>query len=207
MLSPIVYRRSRSAIVVSVAAVFSFVLLPWMAVAQEAYLVTTSDGSLSAYNLATNNLIEMTTAGLGKGNVTVGPNQRLAFISGGDYISVIDLAIQREVQHVLGYYGNQGPLAFTPDGRYLLSFDTIYAPNFPAALDVFDAASLHLVHQVPLASALGTGALYDPVGSLVIVGQKVYIAPQNPDPNTPTMAVVDLQTFQASAIPIQQYVV
>jgi hypothetical protein len=204
MLSPVVYRTTRSTIVVSLAAVFFLVLLPVMAMAQEAYLVTAAGGSsLSAYDLATNNLIETITAGLGKSNVAVGPNQRLAFISGGDYISVIDLALQREIMHNFSYYAAGGPLVFTPDGQYLLVFDTVnLPPNFPAALDVLDAASLQLVHQVPLASVLGSAALYDPVGSIVVVGHKAYIAPQFPDVNTPTMAVVDLQTFQASAISI-----
>jgi hypothetical protein len=55
MLSPVVYRTIRSMIVVSLAAVFFLVLLPVMAMAQEAYLVTAADGSLSAYDLATNN--------------------------------------------------------------------------------------------------------------------------------------------------------
>ena len=203
MLSPVVYRKTRSPIVVSLAAVFFFVLLPLMAMAQEAYLVTADDGSLSAYDLSTNNLIETTTAGLGKNSVAVGPNQRLAFISKRNYISVIDLAIQREIQHTFSYYVAGGPLVFTPDGQYLLVFDSVnLPPSFPAALDVLDAANLQLVHQVPLQSVLGSAALSFPVGSIVLVGHKVYIAPQFPDPNTPTMAVVDLQTFQASAIPI-----
>ena len=203
MLSPVVYRTTRSMIVVSLAAVFFLVLLPVMAMAQEAYLVTAADGSLSAYDLATNNLIETTTAGLGKSNVAVGPNQRLAFISGGNYISVVDFSIQREIQHNFSYYVAGGPLVFTPDGQYLLTFDSVnQPPSFPAALDVLDAASLQLVHQVPLESVLGSAALYFPVGSIVVVGHKAYIAPRYPDANTPTMAVVDLQTFQASAITI-----
>jgi hypothetical protein len=204
MLSPVVYRTTRSTIVVSLAAVFFLVLLPVMAIAQEAYLVTAADGSLSAYNLATNNLIETTTAGLGKGSVTVGPNQRLAFISGVDYISVLDLSIQREIQHVLGYFLESGPMVFTPDGRYLLAVDnsTYVAPGYVDTLDVFDAASLQLLHQVRLDTVLGTVAYNIPLGSLVVVGQKVYIAPQYPDLNTPAMAVVDLQTLHASAITI-----
>ena len=203
MLSPLVYRTTRSRIVVSLAAICSFVLLSLTAIAQESYLVTAADGSLSAYNLATNNLIETTTAGLGKDNVTVGPNQRLAFISGGNYISVVDLAIQREILHNFTYFVAGEPLVFTPDGQYLLAFDTVNdPPNFPVALDVLDAASLQLVHQVPLGTVLGSAGFSFPVGSIVVVGHKAYIAPQSPDPNTPTAAVVDLQTFQASAIPI-----
>ncbi len=66
MFSPVFHRSTRSTIVVCLAAVFFFVLLPSMAMAQEAYLVTAADGSLSAYNLATNNLIETTKAGLSK---------------------------------------------------------------------------------------------------------------------------------------------
>jgi len=202
MLSPLVYRTTLYRTVVALAAVL-FVVLPSMAIAQESYLVTAADGSLSAYNLATNNLIETTTAGLGKYYTAVGPNQRLAFIAGGDYISVIDLAIQREIQHNFNYYVANGPLVFTPDGQYLITFDSVYEPpNFPAALDILDAASLQLLHQIPLTPILGNGALGFPVGSLVVVGHKVYIAPQYTDQSTPTMAVVDLQTFQASAIPI-----
>ncbi len=204
MFSPFVYRTTRSRIVVSLTTVFVLLLLPSAAMAQEAYLVTAVDGSLSAYNLATNNLIETTTAGLGKGSVTVGPNQRLAFVSGGNYISVIDLAVQREILHNLGYFIESSPMVFTPDGRYLLAVDNsdYEAPNYLDELDVFDAASLQLLQQVHLGAVLGIGAYSIPLGSLVVVGQKVYIAPQNTDPNTPTAAVVDLQTFQASAIPI-----
>jgi len=203
MLSPVVYRTTRSMIVVSLAAVFFLVLLPVMAMAQEAYLVTAAGGSLSAYDLATNNLIETTTAGLGKSYVAVGHNQRLAFTPDGGYMSVIDLAIQREIQRLPGYYLG-GPLVFTPDGRYLLAIDnnTYVDPYYVDTLDVFDAASLQLLYQVRLDTVLGTASYGLPLGSLVVVGQKVYIAPQYPDANTPTAAVVDLQTFQASAIPI-----
>ena len=203
MLSPFVYRKRRSTITLALAVVFCFALLCSMAMAQESYLVTAADGSLSAYNLATNSLIETTTAGLSKGSLTVGPNPRLAFISGGNYFSVIDLAIQREILHDFNYYVGAGPLVFTPDGQYLLTFDSVnQPPNFPAALDILDAASLQLVQQVPLASVLGVGALSYPVGSIVVVGHKAYIAPQYTDQTTPTMAVVDLQTFQASAVAI-----
>lgn len=204
MLSPIVYSKTRPAIVISLAAIFLFVLLPSTATGQEAYLVTATDGSLSTYNLANNNLIETTSAGLGKGYVAVGPNPRLAFTTGGDYISVIDLSIQREIQHALGYFLETNPMVFTPDGRYLLSIENsdYEAPFYLDELDVFDAASLQLLHQVHLADVLGIAAQGTPLGSLVVVGQKVYIAPQYTDPDTPTMAVVDLQTFQATAIPI-----
>jgi hypothetical protein len=203
MLSPAVHRRTFSDIVASLGAVFFFVLLPSMAMAQEAYLVTAGDGSLSAYNLASNSLIESTSAGLGKSYVVTGPNQRLVFTVSGAYISVIDLAIQREIQNNWNYYVALGPMTFTPDGQYLLTFDTTYqSGNFPAAIDVLNAATLQLVHQVSLAAALRAAATHAPLGWMVLVGHKVYIAPQAPDPNTPTMAVVDLQTLQASAIPI-----
>ena len=104
----------------------------------------------------------------------------------------------------MGYFLESGPMVFTPDGRYLLAVDnsTYVAPNYVDTLDVFNAASLQLIHQVRLDTVLGTAAYYIPLGSLVVVGHKVYIAPQFPDANTPTMAVVDLQTFQASAISI-----
>jgi DNA-binding beta-propeller fold protein YncE len=203
MSSPIVYSKTRPVILTSLVAVFVVLVLQCAVMAQEAYLVSGVDGSLSAYNLATNSLIETTSAGLGKGNITVGPNQRLAFIATGNYISVIDLAIQRELQHTYAYYVAGGRLVFTPDGRYLLSFDTAnQPPDFPVALDVFDAASMQLLHQISLESVLGSAAFTYPVGSIVVVGHKAYIAPQAPDQTSPRMAVVDLQTFQASAIPI-----
>jgi hypothetical protein len=203
MLSPVAYHKPRCTIAVSLATVFVLVLLPSITMAQEAYLVTAADGSLSAYNLATNNLIETTAAGLGKSYVAVGPNQRLAFTSNSGYgTSVIDLAIQREILRNLTYYV-AGPLVFTPDGRYLLTIDNIYeAPNYVDALDVIDAASLQLVRQVRLDTVLGVGSYNFPLGSIVVVGQKVYLAPQYTDPDTPTAAVVDLQSFQASPIPI-----
>jgi hypothetical protein len=191
-------------ILASLAAVFVLVLLQSAAMAQESYLVSAVDGSLSAYNLSTNSLIESTTAGLSKGNVTVGPNPRLAFVTGGSLISVIDLAVQREIQHTYNYFVAGAPVVFTPDGRYLLAFDTegTDPPDFPVVLDVFDAASMQLLQRVSLDAVLGSATLTYPVGSMVVVGHKVYITPTNPDATTPTMAVVDLSTFTASAIPI-----
>jgi hypothetical protein len=148
-------------------------------------------------------LIGSTTAGLGKQSVSVGPNHRLAFVAGGNYISVIDLAMGREILHNFNYYVAGGPLVFTPDGQHLIVYDSVnQPPDFPAALDILDAASMQLVQQVPLSSVLGSAALNFPVGAMVLVGHKVYIVPEYPDSNTPTMAVVDLQTFQATAIPI-----
>ena len=46
-------------------------------------------------------------------------------------------------------------------------------------------ASLQLLHQVRLDTVLGTAAYNIPLGSLVVVGQKVYIAPQYRGPDTP----------------------
>ena len=118
MLSPFVYRKHRSTITLHSGRLFSFrSASASMAMAQESYLVTAADGSLSAYNLATNNLIETTTAGLGKGHVTVGPNPAIGVYLGRQlYLGDRSRDPARDIAR-FQYYVGSGPLVFTPDGQ------------------------------------------------------------------------------------------
>ncbi|MGC2109062.1 MAG: WD40 repeat domain-containing protein [Candidatus Korobacteraceae bacterium] len=188
----------------AIAICFVVVLLfcnPVLTSAQEAYLVTAVDGSLSLYDLSTNNLIETITSGLSKSSAIIGPNNRLAFVSSGNNLSVIDLTIGREIKRIQGLYVNQGSMTFTPDGRWLLFADD-NGSGFSNTLDIFDPARMELIRRIPLAPAMGYGAASVPIGSIMVVGEKAYVAPIQPDYYHPTMAVVDLRTFRVRPISI-----
>ncbi len=55
-----------------------------------------------------------------------------------------------------------------------------------------------------LLQSMGAGAFGNPLGSIVVVGEKAYVAAANPDPNHPAIAVVDLRSFRARRIAIPQ---
>src|ERR1035441_9779993 len=165
--------RKSTVIAMTVAVVILFLNGALAASAYEAYLVTAADASLNMYNLSTNNLIETITSGLGKSSVVVGPNNRLAFVSTGSSLSVIDLTVGREVRRIQGLYIASGSMTFTPDGKWLLFADQA-GSGYTYTLDVFDPVRMELVRRVALAPVMGYGAESQPIGSIVVVGQKAY---------------------------------
>ncbi len=123
MSTPLLPSAQRRSIVIAMTVAVIFLSGALAAYAQEAYLVTAADASLNLYNLSTNNLIETITSGLSKSSVVVGPNNRLAFVSTGSSLSIIDLTIGREVRRIQGLYISPGSMTFTPDGKWLLFGD------------------------------------------------------------------------------------
>src|ERR1022692_2623827 len=204
MSTPFLPSAERKSIVIAmIVAVVLFLGGALAASAYEAYLVTAADASLNLYNLSTNNLIETITSGLGKSSVVVGPNNRLAFVSTGSSLSVIDLTVGREVRRIQGLYIASGSMTFTPDGKWLLFADQA-GSGYTYTLDVFDPVRMELVRRVPLAPVMGYGAASNPLGSIMVVGEKAYVAAANPDPNHPAIAVVDLRTFRVRPITIPE---
>jgi hypothetical protein len=164
---------------------------------QMSYLVTASDSSLNLYDLATSNLIKKINQGSGDGSVASGPNSRLAFVSSGGYLSVIDLTIGREIQRIRNVYASPyGPsMAFTRDGKWLLVADF---GNY--VLDIVDPVGLKVVRQVSLVAAMRDGV--NSLSSVFVVGSKAYVTTCASDASVPAIAEVDLNTFVAKPIPI-----
>src|ERR1019366_7841183 len=182
--------RKSTVIAMTVAVVILFLNGALAASAYEAYLVTAADASLNLYNLSTNNLIETITSGLGKSSVVVGPNNRLAFVSTGSILSVIDLTVGREVRRIQGLYIASGSMTFTPDGKWLLFADQARS-GYTYTLDVFDPMRMELVRRVPLAPVMGLGA--ESIASIVVVGEKAYVTAAYTDQSRPAIAVVYLR--------------
>jgi WD40 repeat protein len=200
MSTPFLPSAERKSIVIAmIVAVVLFLGGALAASAYEAYLVTAADASLNLYNLSTNNLIETITSGLGKSSVVVGPNNRLAFVSTGSILSVIDLTVGREVRRIQGLYIASGSMTFTPDGKWLLFADQA-GSGYTYTLDVFDPVRMELVRRVPLAPVMGLGA--ESIASIVVVGEKAYVTAAYTDQSRPAIAVVDLRSFRARPITI-----
>lgn len=153
--------------------------------AQENYLVSTIDGTLSLYDLTTNTSIT-SAKGTGLSDVLAGPNRRLAFALNSDYLSVMDTTIQREVRRLTDVNGLQG--AMTPDGKLLI------VAGLDGYLRVVDTAQLTVVRKVSLLSILGA----NPSGSVVIAANKAYVFPFAG--TLSNVAVVDLTTYSVSSI-------
>src|SRR6185312_9437883 len=102
--------------VVRLAIVLCTLALCLPAVAQGNYIVGTTDGILSLYDLTTN-LSITTIKGTGVSSLLPGPNNRLAFAPKGTYLSVLDTTIQREIDRLADVTGDVA--ATTPDGKVL----------------------------------------------------------------------------------------
>ena len=96
----------------------ALLLLTSLGNAQEAFLVSNFSNGMSVFDLATSNAISQIAAGDNNFAVAIGQNPRLAFLSTSQYLSVIDLTIQREIRRLPLVKYSRG-MAFTPDGRYL----------------------------------------------------------------------------------------
>ena len=177
--------------------IFLFFLGTQPAIGQESVLVTARYSKLSVYDLGLQNLTEVIDGSYITWSVAVDPNNpRLAYVGAAGYISVFDLTIGREVNRI-NVPDGLGFMAFSSDGKYLLLGD-----NSSYTLDVIDVARQTLVRKVNLLPALGTGAQYGSLGSIVVVGSKAYVTTFYPDQNRPAIAVVDLRTFTVRPIRI-----
>ena len=158
---------------------------------QDRYLVTASDGSLSVNNLATGQLIESVLSCPGWPKITVGQNLRLAFVSCDTYLSVVDLTISREIKRIYGV--QPGYSVVTPDGKYLLVEDfRTYS------LDWVDLSRMAIVRKVDLQRSLGGASRW--LGSLAIVGNKVYVTTILPAGNSSPIAEIGLMDLRVRTI-------
>ena len=168
--------------------VLCVVILCLPAITQENYLVSTVDGVLSVYDLATNSLVTSAKGTTGLAAVLPGPNGRLAFSPNGDYLSVVDTTIQREIRRLTNVNGLVA--ATTPDGKLLL------VGGSDGFLRIIDTAQLVVVRQVGLQSILGVNF----AGAVVVAGNKAYVFPYFGA--LTNVAVVDLTTYSVSSIPL-----
>jgi IPT/TIG domain len=159
--------------------------------AQESYLASVFYGGLSVFDLNTSNLTEAVNAGANNFSIITGPNPRLAFLSTGQYLSVIDLTIQREIRRMPEAAYSRFA-AITPDGKYLLKWNQTLR-----TLDVIDIAAFKIARRVELAGILRNGS-DTLMGSIVVVGSKAYVTTKHPAGGT--IALVDLHTFRARAV-------
>lgn len=171
-----------------------FASLCSLAFAQESFLVTTGDVALTVFDMATLTPQKVITAGYNGTAITVGANPRLAFVlTDSGFLDVVDLTIGREIKKIYNVGGLWA--ALTTDGKTLLAWD-----EWNGTLDVLDVASLSVTRRVNLAPAMGANA--NSGGNVVVVGKKAFLASIYPDQRKPLMGVVDLDTFQVTAIPI-----
>lgn len=158
---------------------------------QERFFVNANDGSLGLYDLASNTFVEGLRSGLGN-DLIPGPNNRLVFSVGYNWVSVVDLTIARETKRlsmVGGELGNYG--ALSADGKLLL-----IANADSGLLTFIDAAQLTVVRKLNVASAMGA-----PPGQVVAGPNKAYILPQSTE-GTAKIAVVDLSNYSITTIPL-----
>ncbi len=175
-----------------IAIFFVSLTLGVSALGQESYLVSTQDGVVSTYDLATNTFITSTKLAGGSFNMVPSRNPRLAFVSiRSAYYSMLDMTLNREVARIKGVGASSGTL--TPDGSLLL------APDFSLNLNIVDAAQLKLIRKVSLKSVQPSGV----PGQIVATSKYAYVFPRSAS-LTPHIAVVDLTTYAVSGIQLPQ---
>ncbi len=153
--------------------------------AQESFLVSTSDGFLSLYDLASYTPLQMVRIGYpGASSLVASPNPRLAFVAASGIVA--DMSVARQVGTIPIVYGTIG--AMTTDGKYLLI-------GSPGTLDFVDPAQFTLVKTVDLKSVLGSVQS----GTIVVTASNAYVFPQFADPQ-PKVAVVNLSTYAVSSL-------
>jgi hypothetical protein len=180
-----------------VAVLFVVVLLMPAVLAQQSLIVPAKGGTVSVLDLETLNLEQtLNVTGL-PAYAAVGNNPRLAYVGGanGNYLSVVDFTIGREINRIYDVCPWAMP-AFTSDRQYLLVED-----QCDSSVKVLDTSTQKLVRKLDLAPYMGTGAQGQNFGSIVVLGQKAYVTTGLPDSSRPAIAVVDLQTFKIKAIP------
>lgn len=164
------------------------------ATTRESYLVSNFNNGLSVFDLKTHNLISLVHAGDNNFAVAVGQNPRIAFLSTGFYLSVVDLTLQREITRLPPAPYSRA-LAFTPDGKYLL---TVNGNTF--VLEFVNVSTFKVDRQVTLVAALHTSFGF--VSSIVVANGKAYVSLRAPSPGHPAIAEVDLSTFVAKSFAI-----
>jgi hypothetical protein len=92
---------SRVAIAICVVAV-CILTSSTIVLGQESILAGARYSSLTVLNLNTRKTSNVIDSGYIDWSVTVGPNPRLALVSGGNYLSIVDLTIGREINRVEG---------------------------------------------------------------------------------------------------------
>jgi DNA-binding beta-propeller fold protein YncE len=184
------------------AAVFCFllVMLCGFSRAEEQYIVSSVDGNVNVYNLSDNSFVESFGAGANPFQVVVSPNRRIGYFPNFDnaYASVVDFTIQREIKRIFGVNSsNSLTAALTPDGKLLL------IPSSEGKLDVIRTTDFQIIQRVDLTHIVGPISLMS-LSSVVVVNNKAYINTSFNFSNSNAVAVVDLTSFQASAIPVPQ---
>jgi hypothetical protein len=170
------------------------VLASSTAVAQESVLVASF--GLGVYDMNLNNLSMSVPPTLGQYLFVADPNNpHLAYATGnGNYISVFDLTMGREINRIYGACGFSYA-AFTTDNKYLLVADCT-GPT----LDIVDLARQTVFRKVNLSRGLRASAHYASYGSLVVVGNKAYVTAYYTYGATGTVALVDLKTYEVRSI-------
>lgn len=181
-----------------IAIVFCFLLLSSLGLAQERYVVSSTLGNLNVYSLSDNSLVESFGAGANPMQTVISPNQRIGYFVNNDnpYVSVVDFTIQREIRRIYGVQpSNNATAALTPDGTLLL------VPTYQGKLNIYRTSTFQLVKSVDLTHIVGAASLMI-LSSVVVVNNKAYVNTSYNVSSKNAVAVVDLSTFVASAIPV-----
>lgn len=158
-------------------------------VAQENFLVSTQDGTLSLYDLSSLSFLESFPSAPLTYTITAGPNPRLAYSAGGGgYGVATDTTIQRDVTRLKGVRAPASTIG--AGGKYYLAADY----NF--VLDVVDTATLQVAKTVDFSFVIPHNG--NP-GAIVAANNQAYIFPRNQG-SPRRAAVVDLSSFQLSSI-------
>ena len=132
--------------------------------AQENFLVSTEDGVLSLYDLASYAKLQSVRSAYPYAySLVPSPNPRLAFVPGEGIVA--DLSIARQVAMIRGVSGSIG--AMTKDGKSLLIVSA-------GSLEFVDPVQFSLVKTVDLTSVLGGRQ----PGALVVTATNAYVFPQ-----------------------------
>lgn len=174
------------------------VVLCALSSAEEQYIVSSVDGNVNVYNLSDNSFVESFGAGANPFQVVVSPNRRVGYFPNFDnpYVSVVDFTIQREIKRIYGVEAcNSLTAALTPDGKLLL------IPSYEGKLDVIRTSDFQVIQRVDLTGIVGPVPLMS-LSSVVVVNNKAYINTNFNFSSNNAVAVVDLTTFRATAIPV-----
>ena len=164
--------------------------------AAERYLVTDFRASvLHVLNLSDNSAVEAPGTGNSSSGVALSPNRRLAFVGNrnSNYVSVIDLTLQKEVRRIRGVTARN--LALSADGTRLV------VPDLDRNdLVIVDTSTFAIITRVSLQGIIGGSGASNVLGGVVVVGNKAFVSPNNLAPTGSPVAVVDLNRFRADSV-------